>query len=465
VAAVCIAGAVEELTSIKAASMSHSRFHLPPLDRRRFSAIAFACAFLLAAPHLAAAPCSRTSTERDSWVVRKVDALVRSARIAYDDEDRRSRYERVIAEIAGTMKRCRLTDDREFVERYPEFVEYVRLLALAEDDDHELGFEVSDEVYFSETSQYTSIPDFLLTPRFLRTVTRAETLPRAKALLREMNAARPAGEQLLFFSYVSRHLGTPDNPDSFRRLLIVVPGDAARGVAEKWVQFGIADPRARALARNVSVVAVLPGPAATANVYFKDYFRTFRRDGSIKIKGRWELGEGDDNCVECHKSGVLPIFPVKATVSREEQPVLEAVNERFLGYDRARFGRYLDASKFGPGLGSPRPLPQADRLPVASRLELFRPTEFGRPELRNIEPAYQTTACASCHHSNKLGSLNWPMDSVLISSFVNGGQMPLGAKLRPAERAKLYRGIIDDYFATDDARPGILKAWLLGKMR
>jgi hypothetical protein len=354
----------------------------------------------------------------------------------------------VLDRIAATMKQCRLTEDRDFVGRYPELVEYVKLLSLSRRDDHELGFEVSDQVYFAETRSYTAIPDFLLTLRFLRSVSRFETLPQAKALLQEMNTGRAADNQLLFFSYKSRHLGTPDNRNSFRRLLIVVPGNAAQHVPEKWVQFGIADPRAREPVRNVSVVGVLPGPEQTTNVYFKDYYRTYRRNGSITIQGRWELGEGEDNCVECHKSGVLPIFPVNGSVSRDEKPVMEAVNERFLTYGPPRFDRYLDASKFGPGLGSMRPG------------ELFRRLGFG-----TSESTINTAKCASCHQPNGLGALNWPMDRVVISSFVKGGPMPLGAKLEDLERAELYKQLIQDYFAIDDARPGILKAWLLGKIR
>jgi hypothetical protein len=306
--------------------------------------------------------------------------------------------------------------------------------------DRELGFEVSDGTYFTETSQYTTIPDFLLAPSFLRSVSRFESLPKAKAFLREMNAGRAKGDQLIFFSYRSRHLGTPDNPNSFRRLLIVVPGNAAQQVPEKWVQFGVPDPRAPASVRNTSVVAVLPGPDQTTNVYFKDYYRTYRRNGSITVKGRWELGEGDDNCAECHKSGVLPIFPVKGSVSPDEQPLVEAVNERFRSYGPARFDKYLDLNKFGPGLGS------------------TRPGESGVHKLN-------TAPCTACHNAKGLGALNWPMDSTLISSFVKGGRMPQGSDLRPDERAQLYRQLIQDYFAIDDARPGILKAWLLGKLR
>src|SRR6185369_11252026 len=189
-------------------------------------------------------------------------------------------------------------------------------------DDHELGFEISDKQYFAETSQYTSIPDFLMTPAFLGLVSRFENLPAAKSFLNDLNRTRAPKEQLLFFSYQSRHLGTPDNPDSYRRLLIVVPGDIARSLPEKWVQFGVPDPGRPRSVRNVSVVAVMLNSDEGANVYFKDYFRTYRRGGSISVKGRWELGEGDDPCVTCHKSGVLPIFPEAGSVSREEMPLV-----------------------------------------------------------------------------------------------------------------------------------------------
>src|SRR5207237_4032233 len=117
-------------------------------------------------------------------------------------------------------------------------------------------------------------------------VSRYETLERAKSYIRQLNSSRAPSDQLLFLSYKSRHLGTPDNDDSFVRFLVVVPGDAARGVPEKWVQFGVTDPRARVRTRNVSVVSTLAGPGGESNVYFKDFYRTYRRDGSISLRGR-----------------------------------------------------------------------------------------------------------------------------------------------------------------------------------
>ena len=272
------------------------------------------------------------------------------------------------------MAKCRLAEDAQFSARYPEFVGYLAILALARKPDHQLGFNVPDQVYFQQTKQYVEIPDFLLTLPFLRAVSRAAELPEAKAMLRRLNSSRSPEQQLIFFSYDSRHLGTPENPDSFRRLLIVVPGNPAAKVPEKWVQFAIPDPGPRSSARNVSVVAIVPAQDGTTNAYFKDYFRTFKPNGAITINGRWELGEGDDNCAQCHKSGILPIFPEEGSVSRDEQPLVEKVNERFLNYSRPRFDKYLDVSKLGPGLGS-KPLPLSSGKNVM---------------------------CAECHQPNKL---------------------------------------------------------------
>jgi len=409
-----------------------------------------------ASASISALPCPRTSSQQDAWIGVKVDTLIRSARALYENEKAQTAYDRVVDDIASTMTRCGLAEGSEFAVRYLEFVGYVKALSLARLDDHELGFNVSDKIYFAETQKYVAIPDFLLTPRFLKTVTRFETLPQAKALLREMNATRSADDQLIFFSYESRHLGTPDNNNSFRRLLIVVPGNPAQHIPEKWVQFGLTDPGLRVRTRNVSVVSVVPGSDNTTNTYFKDYFRTYRRDGSITIKGRWELGYGDDNCVECHKSGVLPIFPVDGSVRPAELSFVEAVNDRFLSYGPPRFDRYLDVSKFGPGIGSvrtPEPI-------VASAKQ----AHSNLPSTLNTN-AGASTACVSCHHPNGLGSLNWPMDAKVIGSFVKGGKMPFGVELSRGERLKLYNQLVQDYFSIDASRPGILKAWLLGESR
>ncbi|MBV9928276.1 MAG: hypothetical protein JOZ96_24870 [Acidobacteria bacterium] len=402
-----------------------------------------------AARRPAAAGCARVRSHADEWVASSVDALVRAARAAYERDEAEPAYTRLLGRLAGTVERCGLRQDASFVERHREFFDYVEAAAPAVLPDHELGFRVPDKQYFEETRAHVEIPDFLTERGFVRAASRTETLPRAKAYLRRLNEQRAPAEQLVFFSYTSRHLGTPDNTESFRRLLVVVPGDAARGVPERWVQFGVTDPRVRVRTRNVSVVASLARADGTSDVYFKDYYRTYRRDGSIPIEGRWELGEGDDNCVQCHKSGVLPIFPEAGSVSVDEHGAVEEVNRRFRGYGTPRFGGYLDASKFGPGLGAST---AADRV-----------ARFGSG-FRDSQVAGAMT-CAACHRADYLGPLNWPMDSTLISSYVEGGQMPRGHELPEDARRELYERLVQEYFDADAKHPGIFKSWLLGRLR
>ncbi|HEX8889126.1 MAG TPA: hypothetical protein VF779_08110 [Pyrinomonadaceae bacterium] len=407
--------------------------------------------FLLLAGHIAQASplCARLKSRPEAWVAAKVDALVQAAQASYESDEVTEVYKQVLSRISTTFHQCKLAEDANFVSRYSEFVEYVEALSLDQQPDHELGFLVPDKQYFDETRQYVEIPEFLLDPDFLRAASRYETLERAKSYLRSLNSKRNSKDQLIFFSYTSRHLGTPDNDDSYRRLLIVVPGDAAKGIPEKWVQFGITDPGERERVRNVSVVSALVNKDGTNNAYFKDYFRTYRRDGSISIKGRWELGEGDDNCASCHKSGILPIFPEEESVGPDEQQAVQLVNQRFLTYGTPRFDKYLDPSKFGPGLGT---------ASAYDRLQRFGEKFDGTVVAHAMN-------CAACHKSDWLGSFNWPMDKTIISSFIEGGQMPRGYTLADSERTALYEKLIQEYFATDNAQPGILKSWLLGKLR
>jgi hypothetical protein len=402
-------------------------------------------ALLLGVNGVQAAPCARVKAQPETWVTARVNAIVQAARNAFETDKALPVYEKMLDGIAGTIRECKLSDDQNFVSRYRNFLEFIEAAGLERRSDHELGFLVPDKQYFAETRQFVSIPEFLLEPTFLRNVSRYETLGRAKSYLRALNSSRSAAEQLIFFSYKSRHLGTPDNDASYRRLLVVVPGNKEQGLPDKWVQFGVTDPGLRARVRNVSVVSAVAAENGTFNAYFKDFYRTYRQDGSIAIEGRWELGEGDDNCTMCHKSGILPIFPVKGTVSAAEQQALLTVNERFRGYGSPRFGGYLDTSKLGPGLSSAGPEDRRRR--------------FG-PDFEKT-PAARAMVCSSCHNSERLGALNWPMDKILIKSYVTGGQMPFGQSLRYRDRQQIYASLIEEYFATDKHNPGVFKSWLL----
>ena len=64
------------------------------------------------------------------------------------------------------------------------------------------------------------------------------------------------------------------------------------------MQFGITNPGKQVPVRNLSVVAVVPGENSSENLLPKIIFLRTPRNGSVAVKGRWELGYGDDNCVK-----------------------------------------------------------------------------------------------------------------------------------------------------------------------
>ncbi|HEY4282034.1 MAG TPA: hypothetical protein VGM62_03150 [Chthoniobacterales bacterium] len=388
-----------------------------------------------------------SESESDAWVQKQVDRLVAAAHAAYQDNDAFPAYRNLLGQITKAVKQRGLSQDADFLIRYRRFVDYLEAASLDLSPDHQLGFNVPDKQYFAETRECVQIPDFLLDQQFLRWASRFDTLGKAKAYLNALNSSRASSDKLIFLSYLSRHLGTPDNNNSYCRLLIVVPGDASRGVPEKWVQFGVTDPGKKELVRNISIVSAMLNSDGTFDSYFKDYYRIYRRDGPIQIKGRWELGFGDDNCAQCHKTGVLPIFPAPDSVAVNEEPSLRDVNERFLTYGAPRFGKYLDERKFGPGLAAADPTRRAERFGSG----------FDQTAVSGA------MVCARCHQDQRLGALNWPMSHKVVESFVKGGQMPPQHRLSRQDRSELHGKLISEYFATDDVNPGVLKSWLLDK--
>src|SRR3954470_18772228 len=104
-----------------------------------------------------AAPCARVKSQPDAWVKASANALILAARAAYEDDDALTAYERVIDNIEGTLRRCKLAENESFAGRYREFVAYIETASLERMPDHELGFVVPDKQYFAETEQYVQI--------------------------------------------------------------------------------------------------------------------------------------------------------------------------------------------------------------------------------------------------------------------------------------------------------------------
>jgi len=316
---------------------------------------------------------------------------------------------------------------------------------------HGLGMPVTDAEYFASTSVMSSVPTVFASPEFLEAASRDDGFESAKVLLRTLNERLPDEGKVLFFSFRSQHLGTPDNGGAMARLLVVVPGNP-----ERWVQFGSGRPGEKV--RNVSVVAVQTDSAGKKNTYFQDHYRTFQDDGSITLASRHDLGEGSAPCIHCHKSGVLPIFPEPGSVPSAEEAVLAQVNGRAVASMGSAFGGYWNPGASGPGLGAAR---------VVRRDDAF----FGRcvpPELLAARPDITTRLdsamrCAGCHAEGALGALNHPFNTTLLRSYILSGRMPPVDAPPADERQALYQCLLLDFFDVQPDAPGVLKAWLSSK--
>src|SRR6267143_1606470 len=153
---------------------------------RRFALAIVMFSLLIVGKAAHASPCARVKSEPDTWITTNVDGFVRAAHAAYESDNALPAYNRVLDGIAGSIRKCRLSEDEAFMSRYRVFVEYIEAAYLERRPDHRLGFLVPDEQYFEETRQYVQIPEFLMDQAFLRSVSAFETLERAKSFLRQL---------------------------------------------------------------------------------------------------------------------------------------------------------------------------------------------------------------------------------------------------------------------------------------
>jgi hypothetical protein len=330
---------------------------------------------------------------------------------------------------------------------------YVTALSLRTTKQYLSGYRIPDASYHQKADRMTEIPADLQAPALLDNVTKFGGLSRAKRYLDGLNQSRSEDQKLIFFSYTSQHLGTPDNDKAFGRLLVIVPGNP-----EKWVQYGVpAFPRQPV--KNVSVVAVEKRADGTQNVYFKDRALVRNSTGRLVPTGRFELGVGADACMDCHKGGVNPIFPAPGSVSADELPLIDKVNQRFRRYLPPSFDGDYDPGWFGPGVGTSRPHTSLDVLRQRVRQALRK---YGEPaSIAHVDAVVENVNCARCHQPRFLEPLNAPLNAKLLRSYVLGGKMPPRADLTFPERQALVDVIVDDYFSSGLPENGVLMDWLL----
>lgn len=351
--------------------------------------------------------------------------------------------------MSETIRKYKLNLNPLFKERFANFFKFVEVNKLRRLPGHSLGFTMPDQEYFEKTSELTDLPAALRTTEFLNLASREETLQQAKAYLDRLNDTLPTEKKLLYFSFRSRFLGTPDRRDVTGRLLVHVPAEnlGNNTLAERWIQFGISpkgDTRERV--KNVSVIAVVKKDEKIYTPYFKDHFRIYNKNGSIDLRSRYEESNFFvEACYMCHKMGVAPFFPEQGSVPQEELARVEEANKRIRKYGTADYGDLLDLKSFGPGMGQ------------AMKIEKEKLAEIST----HAEKIAKAMNCAGCHSAKALGELRFPIHETMAGKWVKDGKMPPGQNLDDQELKKLHDLLVEEFFRTAKDRPGTLKSWML----
>jgi hypothetical protein len=402
--------------------------------------------FMFHASLALAAPCPKSSAE---WLkFRDTSAGAIAARNLVLGDAGEGSLDKLIRGVAGVFTSCApAADDLPALAPLQSFALSRKNSGI---EGFALGFNVPDATYFRDTESLTAVPEPLRAPELLALLSEPAHVNEGIAMIEKLNEALPLEQKMIVFKYRSQHLTTPDESRVFGRVLVVVPGNP-----ERWVQYGVPE-AGKPKTRNLSVVAVRKNPEGTTDIYFKDHYRMYDRD-KIYLKARFDVTGSSDNCVNCHKSGVLPVFPEPGSYKIEDEWKLAAINKRFRTYGAPGFGGYVDPISQGPGLGA------NDGAAASGRSDSFLQactSEVSFPDralaFSHIKDAMN---CAKCHDGLQLGSLNYPLNRVLLHSFVEGGKMPPQNSLTTDERRGLVHCLEAEYFGSG---PASFTGWLRG---
>ena len=249
-------------------------------------------------------------------------------------------------DLEAVMQRA--TKIAEFLDRCPGPVPIVGNLRkfvttqrnasyLSNNPQHQFGHQDTDATYLERAADALTLPCLLRSPDFLNAISKPETYRHALEMIREHNEGKAGHDcpaestQWTTLLFRSRFISTPDDANTFGRLLVVAPG----GDYDRWIQFGIWTPEDLAsgkplpIIRNVSIVAVARNAGQAGSAQFDaiaDFFRcedaACGQDAKlhatppcpgaasgIALCSRLAVTKETDNCERCHKMMPNSIHP------------------------------------------------------------------------------------------------------------------------------------------------------------
>jgi hypothetical protein len=344
-----------------------------------------------------------------------------------------------------------------------------------------LGLEVPDEQYWNLAKPYLEFPELLKSQRFLTAMANPATYRDALAMIERHNASLSPERKWVCLLFDAQFITTVDDAHTYGRLLVLVPNEplGTTSVADRWIQFGLADPGTTPVpeTRSASMFAVVrnaESPTKTTT-YFSDFMRIrSKRTGRFAIQSNFTMHPDPSlNCYNCHKSSVLPIHPGReyvldsagALAENRQNPgeVPAKLNNLIMGYGSPNYV-YQDTVAYGPCLGPANRYRSDAFLKAATAGLVISPASYDR--IRNA------MHCANCH--NNFGAINYPQavptdldykafrsHKGMVQTLVEQGTMPPGNTLTARERQALWRCLMSEYLNMD-TKQGILADWLRG---
>lgn len=378
----------------------------------------------------------------------------RQWRLAMLTETVGQNYSSGINTIQATFQRCR-RELHQLGEKAACF-ERLRMFSLQKYRTHvkglSLGLSMSDADYMERMAALGigSLPEQYLSEDFLRRLDEIGNGSYA-AIASEVERIGPSGT--IAFPYTSKHLPSVDDAQVSGRLFVYIPGERY----DIYSQFGIGLGKDGQFPNSISVITVLKRDQSGKElypheVYYNDIWRT--RGDRVTIGNRITVNRRMENCFDCHKSPLIPVYPDRETFDYNQFGArLARVNEIMSGVKAAYVG--LDAENFGPGIGvaSLEGLACAERVQDKTKIEGY-------------------LDCNDCHNGKVRGVLNFPSaldlqlpnSTNLVSLFVReyGIMPPTHEDLSPDERDVIYQCLIEDFYGDfKDPHKGRFNKWLL----
>lgn len=342
-----------------------------------------------------------------------------------------------------------------------------------------LDMDITDRQYLGFIAPNVQFPDLLRSQEFLHLMKKPDGYREAVRMIEAQNATLPGEKKWVVQPFRAQFIKSVDKT-TYGRMLVLVPNvrSASGKILDRWILFAIATPDMEAPEElSVSMIATVRDPAkpGTHKAYAADFLRIQNpQTERIDILPNYLFNlNPSKNCYDCHKTGVLPIFP--KTVYRfgpdgrlVADPAgakgLTSMSERLVQMYGKTDWVHMDSGDFGPALGDSRDRSDAFVLEATSGLDL---PSASIPKIR------EAMNCVRCH--GDLVKIDYPLavrtdrdiksfetKKGMVQTYVESGLMPPNNTLSSAERQGLWRCLMKEYFDSS-TQAGSFVEWLRGE--